>query len=173
MMFSFFSVWKALNNNYPVSLSVFFKFIYLFWEREREIKYVQGRGERGKERIPRRLHTVRTEPDLGLHPTNCEIMTWVKIKSQTLNQLSPQFHYLYNDYFSLILSLVKIYYTIQCISLKLYSIQVQGKAFTVLQHAKDHQSVMTSRGEVLAAGCNEVGYPTPESLEVVFWDNSK
>ena len=31
--------------------------------------------ERERERIPSRLHTVSTEPDVGLEPTNCEIMT--------------------------------------------------------------------------------------------------
>ena len=31
--------------------------------------------ERGKERIPSRLHTVSTEPDVGLELTNHEIMT--------------------------------------------------------------------------------------------------
>ena len=31
--------------------------------------------ERGKERIPRRLCAVSTEPDAGLDPTNYEIMT--------------------------------------------------------------------------------------------------
>ena len=34
--------------------------------------------ERGRERIPSRLHTVHVEPGVGvggLEPTNCEIMT--------------------------------------------------------------------------------------------------
>ena len=48
-----------------------------------------GRGrERGRERIPSRLHTVSAEPDVGLETTNCEIMTWVETKSQILNLLS-------------------------------------------------------------------------------------
>ena len=34
----------------------------------------KGRG-RGKDRIPSRLHTVRAEPNVGLNPTNHEIMT--------------------------------------------------------------------------------------------------
>ena len=36
-----------------------------------------GRGEehRDGERIPSRLHTDSMEPDAGLEPTNCEIMT--------------------------------------------------------------------------------------------------
>ena len=37
---------------------------------------VSGRGaERGRERIPSRLHTVRAEPRAGLGPTNHEITT--------------------------------------------------------------------------------------------------
>ena len=36
----------------------------------------QGRGrERGRERIPSRLCAVNTEPDVGLEPTNHEIVT--------------------------------------------------------------------------------------------------
>ena len=41
----------------------------------------EGQSERERERIPSRLHTGSTEPDMGLEPTNCEIMT----KSQMLN----------------------------------------------------------------------------------------
>ena len=45
-----------------------------------------SRGE--AERIPSRLHTVSAEPNMRLNPTNCEIMTLAKIKSQMLNLLS-------------------------------------------------------------------------------------
>ena len=44
--------------------------------------------ERGRERIPGRLHTVSTETDVGLKLTNRDIMTWAEIKSWTLNRLS-------------------------------------------------------------------------------------
>ena len=78
-----------------VSYSFFFvcKFIYLFWERERERASTrdckQGWGrERGRERIPSSLHTVSIEPDVGLDPMNCEIMIWAKTKSQMLNWMS-------------------------------------------------------------------------------------
>ena len=65
------------------------KFIYLFWERERVSKHKQGRGrDRGRERIPSRLCTVSTEPDVGLKPMNCEIMTWAETKSRPPNRLS-------------------------------------------------------------------------------------
>ena len=58
-------------------------------EREREKEQASRWGvERGRQRIPSRLHTVNTEPDAGLKLTNFEIMTWAKIKSQTLNRLS-------------------------------------------------------------------------------------
>ena len=49
-------------------------FVCLFGERERQ--HMQGRGrERRSERIPSRLCAVSEEPDVGLHPTNCEIIT--------------------------------------------------------------------------------------------------
>ena len=74
-------------------------FIYLFRERERERAcecvrthaHKRGRGrERVRERTPSRLHTSRAEPDTGLQPPNCKIVTWAKTKSWTLNQLSHQ-----------------------------------------------------------------------------------
>ena len=42
----------------------------------------------GRERILSSLRAVSTEPDMGLKPTNCEIMTWTETKSWTLNWLS-------------------------------------------------------------------------------------
>ena len=63
---------------------LFLMFIYLFWERA-----PWGRGrERGRERIPSMLCTDRAEPDGGLKPTSCGIMTWAEIRSQMLNRLS-------------------------------------------------------------------------------------
>ena len=52
---------------------VFFFFnVYLFGEREHK----QGRGrDRGRERIPSRLHAVSAEDDAGLNLTDREIMT--------------------------------------------------------------------------------------------------
>ena len=48
------------------------KFIY--FEREREHTQWRGR-ERGRKRIPSRLHAVSAEPDVGLDLTNREITT--------------------------------------------------------------------------------------------------
>ena len=51
---------------------IFFKFILLIFERERE----NGRGrERGRERESSRLCTVSVKLDVGLEPTNHEILT--------------------------------------------------------------------------------------------------
>ena len=52
------------------------KFKFIYFERERERERVQGRGrEKGRARIPSRLHTVSAEPNIGLELTNREIMT--------------------------------------------------------------------------------------------------
>ena len=48
----------------------------------------EAERERGRRRIPSRLHAVSTEPDAHLKPTNGEIMTWAKTKHQVLNWLS-------------------------------------------------------------------------------------
>ena len=67
------------------TLYFFFSFlnVYLFILLEHE----QGRSRCG-ERIPRRLYAVSVEPDVGLDPMNCELMTWPEIKSWMLNRLS-------------------------------------------------------------------------------------
>ena len=44
-------------------------------EREGERAFEQGRAERERERMPSRLHTVSTEPDVGLELMNHEMMT--------------------------------------------------------------------------------------------------
>ena len=64
---------------YPFSLKkIFFKFTYL---RE---------GEQRERESPSSLHTIGTEPNVGLELKNREMMTWAEIKSQMLNRLSPQ-----------------------------------------------------------------------------------
>ena len=60
----------------PVMM-ILFNVYFTDFEREKE-----------RDRIPSRPHTVSTEPDSGLKLPNCEIMTWAKIKSQTLSCLS-------------------------------------------------------------------------------------
>ena len=62
-------------------------FMYLFWERARACLWA-GEGQRGRERIPSRLCTVDTGPDVALDLTDCEIMTWAEIKSRMLNRPS-------------------------------------------------------------------------------------
>ena len=65
-------------------------FLSLFWETERERERERERaGDGGGEREGERESQERDrEPDTGLEPTNHEIMTWAKIKRQTLNRLS-------------------------------------------------------------------------------------
>ena len=58
-----------------------FKSLFILRERERERKRErertqvgEGQGERGRG-ISSRLHTVSVEPDSGLDPKTCEVMT--------------------------------------------------------------------------------------------------
>ena len=50
--------------------------------------YGDEQRERGRERILSRFRVVSTEPNIGVDLMSCEIMTWAKIKSQMLSQLS-------------------------------------------------------------------------------------
>ena len=77
-----------------VCVCVFFLFCFIYFERERERErerrereYVSTKATE-RERIPSRLWAVTTEPDAGFNLTNQEVMTWVEIKSWTLNRLS-------------------------------------------------------------------------------------
>ena len=56
--------------------------------RERERTEEEQRERERRERIPSRLPMVSAEPNVGLEPNNCEIMTWTEIKGWTRNQLS-------------------------------------------------------------------------------------
>ena len=49
----------------------------------------RGGTQREREGIPSRLCTVIPEPDSGLEPTNCEIMTCAETKRWTLDRLGP------------------------------------------------------------------------------------
>ena len=62
--------------------SCYFIFLSLFiFEREGA-----GEGQRvGGERIPGRFCTIGMEPNVGLKPMNCEVMTQAETKSLTLN----------------------------------------------------------------------------------------
>ena len=75
---------------WEVFFFLLYLFICLFWENEREREHEQmGRGrERDKERIPNRLQAISTEPDARLDLMKHKIITWAKINSQSLNQLS-------------------------------------------------------------------------------------
>ena len=65
----------------------FLIFLHLFiLEKQSETKHERGRG-REKEtqnlkQAPGSQQAVSTEPDAGLEPTNCEIMTWAKSDAQ-------------------------------------------------------------------------------------------
>ena len=48
---------------------------FFFLEKERERAQAGRHRERERQRIPSRLHTVSTEPDMGLEIMNHEIMT--------------------------------------------------------------------------------------------------
>ena len=65
-----------------------YNFIY-FWDRERAWA---GEGPRGRHRIQSRLWGVSIEPDVGLEPTDCEIMTWAEVGRSTnwATQVSPK-----------------------------------------------------------------------------------
>ena len=55
-------------------IQFFFLNVFMYFERERE-KVQAGERQRERERVPSRLLTVSTEPDMGLQFTNREIMT--------------------------------------------------------------------------------------------------
>ena len=55
-------------------MEYFFQFIYFEREKEGDQGWDKERKTE-RYRIPSRLHTVSSEPDEGLEPTNCEIMT--------------------------------------------------------------------------------------------------
>ena len=67
-----------------VPWTLFFISFNIYFERQRAHAQTGG-AERRRERIPSKFHTVSTEPDMELNPTNHEIMIWTKIKSWMLN----------------------------------------------------------------------------------------
>ena len=74
---------------FALHLTSFFLSLFIYFEREERESISRGRAEKeGGERIPRRLHTTRVEPNVGLEFINCEIVTGAKIESRTLNRVS-------------------------------------------------------------------------------------
>ena len=70
------------------SICLFFKFIYLFWKRQRQCKSGRGRN-RGRERESQPGSKLPVQSlTWSLNSWNCEIMTWAKTKSRSLNWLS-------------------------------------------------------------------------------------
>ena len=65
---------RIAGNIGPTELESFFK-IFIYFERKIEHQQAGGGAERGRQRIPSRLHAVSTEPSVGLELTNLEIMT--------------------------------------------------------------------------------------------------
>ena len=82
---------RALNarpRSLGVTLKKLFLSLFILREKERERSSMSGLGtEQGRENF-KQVCTVSVEPSMGLELTNYEIMTWPKIKSQTLNWLS-------------------------------------------------------------------------------------
>ena len=68
---------KELNS------ATFFLSLFIYLERDMESKQERGR-ERGRPRIPSGLHTVCIEPNVGLKPINCEMMTRLKPRVRCL-----------------------------------------------------------------------------------------
>ena len=77
--------WNLASCKKEHKKGLYFKSLFMYFERERERSHEQGMG---RERIPTRLPTVSTESDMGLKPTNHEIKTWAKTKSWMQNWLS-------------------------------------------------------------------------------------
>ena len=63
----------------------FFKFICLFWDRERACTRV---GEGQRENLKQSSAVRARQPDVGLDLVNRKVRTWTDIKSRSLNQLS-------------------------------------------------------------------------------------
>ena len=88
--FNLLFVWEAI---YPFilndSLARFLKknfFLHLFiFDRERQSTSGGGAEREGdrESKAGSRLRAVSTEPDAGLEPTNCEIVTWAKVRRLT------------------------------------------------------------------------------------------
>ena len=65
--------------------------MFIYFERENAL--VGERQSRKEKENPKQVLCCQTgtEPDMGLDPTNCEIMTRTEIKSQTLTTEPPRY----------------------------------------------------------------------------------
>ena len=63
----------------------FFSTIIYFWDRERQSMNGGGAEREGDTELEAgsRLRAISTEPNAGLELTNCEIMTWAKVRCST------------------------------------------------------------------------------------------
>ena len=64
------------------SFGIFLMFNY-FWERDRVWAREGQRDTHTESEAGSGLQAVSTEPDTGLEPTDCEIMTWAEVGSST------------------------------------------------------------------------------------------
>ena len=80
---SFYLCWYLTHSTWTVNLHFFFN-AYLFL-RERKSTSGEGAGKEGdiESEAGSRLWAVSTEPDVGLEPTNCEIVTWAEVGRST------------------------------------------------------------------------------------------
>ena len=72
--------WLTCRRMKPYHL---FFFNVCFWERQNVSGGGAEREEDTESKAGSRLWAVSTEPDAGLEPTNCEIMTWAKVRCLT------------------------------------------------------------------------------------------
>ena len=68
------SMTSTLQNTVIIYILIIFK-VYVFILKKGRVSRGGYETDGGIERILSRLHTVSMEPDLGLEPTNHEIMT--------------------------------------------------------------------------------------------------
>ena len=80
------TVKTAVIVSHIVVCLIFFKCLLILRQTRGSAHEQGGAGQR--KRVPSRLCTASTEPDMGLDLMNHEIMTWAKIKSLRLNWLS-------------------------------------------------------------------------------------
>ena len=77
--------WISFFLENSLTRNSFFKFFNVyFWERAHAHLHVQGTGrDRGRQRIQSRLCADSRKPNAELEPTNCEVITWAKVRCLT------------------------------------------------------------------------------------------